>query len=172
MTWIRKHKLYSRPQKPFDKTRIEEENVIITSYGLKNKKEIWKAEAAVARIRRRAKKLITANLEEQQELFKKLKRIGLKAETIPDVLALDKKDWLDRKLQSIVFKKKLATTPKEARQLIVHKKISVEGHIVNQPSYLVETKQEGKIELAVKKKKKAAPREAVEASEKTEDNQE
>ena len=68
---IRKHKKYGRPKKPFDKQRIDEENVLVSRYGLKNKKEIWKAEAAIDKIRGRAKSLITAERSEQEKLFKK-----------------------------------------------------------------------------------------------------
>ena len=57
----RKHKIYSRPKRPFDKTRIEEEGKIKEEFGLKNKKEIWKADARIKEIREKAKKLILKN---------------------------------------------------------------------------------------------------------------
>ena len=47
----RKHKIYSRPKRPFEKSRIEEEGKIVDEFGLKNKREIWKAEAKVKIIR-------------------------------------------------------------------------------------------------------------------------
>ena len=156
MAWTRKHKRYSRPRKPFDKQRIEEENKIIEEFGLKNKREIWKADAAVSRLRRRAKKLITASAEKQEELFNKLKQIGLKVASIPDVLALEKSDWMQRRLQTVVMKKKLAKTPKQARQMIVHKQVMINGNIVNQPSYIVTVEEENKItakEIIMKKPK-------------------
>ena len=154
MAWTRKHKRYSRPRKPFDKQRIEEENKIIEEFGLKNKREIWKADAAVSRLRRRAKKLITASAEKQEELFNKLKQIGLKVASIPDVLALEKSDWMQRRLQTVVMKKKLAKTPKQARQMIVHKQVTINGNIVNQPSYTVTVEEEEKIGIKERKKEK------------------
>jgi small subunit ribosomal protein S4 len=150
----RKHKTYSRPKRPFDKPRIEEEAGIMEEFGLKNKREIWKAEARVKSIREKAKKLISSKPEEQRALFEKLNKIGLKVNSISSVLSLDKQDYLRRRLQTIVVAKKLATTPKQARQLIVHKKILVDGKAVNSPSFVVPVEFESKITLKDKKKTK------------------
>lgn len=150
----RKHKLYSRPKRPFEKTRIEEENKITEEFGLKNKREIWKAEAKIKSIREKAKGLISANVGEQKAFFDSLKKIGLNVSSISEVLSLDKRDYLRRRLQTIVVKKRLATTPKAARQLIVHKKIMVNGEAIDSPSYLVSVDLEEKIEMKKKEKKK------------------
>ncbi|MEM0465141.1 MAG: 30S ribosomal protein S4 [Candidatus Pacearchaeota archaeon] len=146
---IRKHKKYSRPKKPYDKIRIQEEHLLIEKYGLKNKKEIWKADAAIARIRNRAKKLITKSEEEKQKFVEKLQKQGFKINTISDALGLDKEDYLKRRLQTIVFEKKLANSPKQARQLIVHKHVSIGNQIVSVPSYLVNLEEEPKIKLNI-----------------------
>jgi small subunit ribosomal protein S4 len=150
----RKHKNYSRPKRPFEKARIEEEGKIKTEFGLKNKREIWKADAKVSLIREKAKKLISANPEEQKSLFKRLQKIGLHVNSIADVLSLDKKDFLKRRLQTITVNKKLANTSKQARQLIVHKKILVNGKVVSIPSYIVPVELENKITMKNPKKKK------------------
>jgi len=150
----RKHKTYSRPKRPFDKARIEEEAEIIKEFGLKNKREIWKAEARVKSIREKAKKLISAKPEEQQILFNKLNKMGLKVNSISSVLSLNKQDYLKRRIQTIVVLKKLASTPKQARQLIVHKKILIDGKVVNSPSYIVPVEFEDKISLKDKKNPK------------------
>jgi small subunit ribosomal protein S4 len=147
----RKHKIYSRPKRPFDKVRIEEEKGIVEEFGLKNKREIWKAEAKIKTIREKAKRLISAKPEEQQILFNKLNKMGLKVDSISSVLSLDKKDYLKRRLQTIVVMKKLATTPKQARQLITHKKVLVNGGAVDSPSYIVPVELENKITLKEKK---------------------
>jgi small subunit ribosomal protein S4 len=148
----RKHKSYSRPKRPFDKVRIDEEKEIKKEFGLKNKKEIWKTEAKIKSVREKAKNLISANKEEQQLLFTKLKKRGFEVSSIADVLGLNKKDYLKRRLQTILVKNKLATTPKSARQLIVHKKVLVDGKIVNSPSYIVPVELENKISLKQKNK--------------------
>ena len=146
----RKHKLYSNPKKPFDKLRIDEEKKIIEEFGLKNKKEIWKAEAKVKLLREKVRKLIKSPPEKQKVLFDQLREIGIKADSLTDVFALDTKDYLERRLQTIVFKKKIANTIKEARQKIVHRKILVDQKVINKPSYLVPVELENKITLKVK----------------------
>ena len=143
----RKHKTYSKPKRPFDKARIDEEAKLKTDFGLKNKKEIWKAEAKIKSIREKAKKAITASPEEQQALFDRLKKIGLDVDSIADVLSLEGKDYLRRRLQTILVTKKIATTPKSARQLITHKKVLINGKVVNVPSYIVPVELENKISL-------------------------
>ena len=143
----RKHKTYSRPKRPFDKSRIDEEAQIKKEFGLKNKREIWKAEAKIKAIREKAKKLISANEKEQQALFDRLAKIGLKVMSIADILSLKKEDYLKRRLQTIIVSKKLTTTSKSARQLITHKKILVDGKVVNIPSYIVPVEKENKIFL-------------------------
>jgi len=148
----RKHKTYSKPKRPFDKARIEEEAEIKKKFGLKNKKEIWKAEAQIKSIREKAKKLIKANEKEQQKLFDRLKKLGLNVDSIADVLSLNKEDYLKRRLQTILVNNKLALTTKSARQLITHKKVLVDGKIVDSPSYIVPVKVEKNIRLKEKKK--------------------
>jgi len=145
----RKRKLYSRPGKPFDKQRIEEENALIEKYGLKNKREIWKADSAISRIRNLAKKLITKSDKEKELFINRLKKSGFEIESIADALALDKEDWLKRRLQTIVFKKGLTTTPKQARQLIVHRHVLVGEQIVNIPSYRVSLEEESLVKLNI-----------------------
>ena len=146
----RKHKQYSRPKRPFDKVRIDEEAEIIKEFGLKNKKEIWRAEAKIKLMREKAKNLISASPEEQNALFNRLKKIGLDVNSIGDVLSLTKRDYLNRRLQTILVKKKITTTPKSARQLIVHKKILIGNGIVDSPSYVVPLELENKIQLVKK----------------------
>ena len=148
----RKHKQYSKPKRPFDKERIIEEEELKKEFGLKNKKEIWRSESRIKSIRNRAKELIPASAEEQQTLFNRLKKIGLEVNSIADVLSLDKKDYLKRRLQTIIVTKKISSTQKGARQLITHKKILVNGNIIDSPSYVVPVDLENKISLKVKQK--------------------
>lgn len=151
----RPKKQFSRPLKPFDKNRIQEEKEITKKYGLKNKKEIWKADAIIKNIRSQAKKLIL-NPERRGELFNRLIRMGLIKQdaTIDDILALTKERLLDRRLQTFVLKKSLAKTVKEARQLIVHRKIKVNERILTIPGYSLKIDEEDKISLVPQKQKK------------------
>lgn len=151
----RKQKKYKKPKRPFDRLRIKEEESLIRKYGLKNKKEIWRADSAVGKIRKQAKLLLTKSSEEQDKFIDKLKKQGFAVGSIADVLALDKEDHLKRRLQSILVKKKLSTTPKQARQFIVHKHVTINGNKVNIPSYLVPTDEEDEINLILVKKEKS-----------------
>jgi len=157
----RKRKLFSRPKKLFDRARMDEENVLVKRYGLKNKREIWKAKTAVSKLRRRAKALIGKDMEEQQTFFDKLNKIGMKIADVSDVLALTEENIFERRLQTMLVRKKLATTAKGARQLIVHKNVLVDGVVVNIPSFVVTKELEDKITLKEKKVKAKPVKEVV-----------
>lgn len=146
----RKRKAYSRPKKLYSSTRIKEEGELVKIYGLKNKKEVWRADFAIGKIRNAAKKLITASEEDKQKFVDKQKEKGFEAETIADVLGLDKEDYLKRRLQSVVVKKKFARTHRQARQFISHKHVTIAGKINNSPSHLTTLKEEENLDLIVK----------------------
>ena len=158
----RKRKLFSRPKKLFDRARMDEENVLIKRYGLKNKREIWKAKTAVSKLRRRAKVLIGKDIVEQQKFFDKLNKVGFIIRDVSDVLALTEENIFERRLQTMLVKKKLATTAKGARQLIVHKNVLVDGKVVNIPSFVVTKDLEDKLALKEKKVKAKKVEEKVE----------
>jgi len=66
------------------------------------------------------------------------------------VLSLTAKDVLERRLQSIVFRKGLAPTIHAARQMVVHRHITVNGRIVDIPGYLVNLDEEEKVSISPK----------------------
>jgi small subunit ribosomal protein S4 len=155
---IRKRNRFSRPRKAYQAGRISEENKLLQKYGLKNKLEVWKASAKINYYRGRAKDLAKSTPEEQQILFNKLQALGLNANSVADVLALKVEDILDRRLPTVVFNKGLAKTTKEARQMVSHKRIFVDGKVVDIPSYIVPTDKESSISVKPAKQK-AAPKE-------------
>jgi len=157
----RKHKTYSRPKRPFDKTRIQEEAGIKKEFGLKNKREIWKADAKIKSIREKAKKLISADENDKIAFYNRLRKIGFKVNSISDVLSLDKKDYLKRRLQTILVNKGIARTPKSSRQLITHKKVLIAGNSINSPSYIVPIDLENKISIKPSKEKKKIVKENI-----------
>jgi small subunit ribosomal protein S4 len=160
----RQHKKYSRPRKMFDSERIKEENSLVKKYGLKNKREIWKADAIVKRLRELAKKHITASNEEQEKFISRLTEKGFlkKNSRIDDVLDMKIENILDRRLQTIVMKKGFAKTIKEARQAIVHKRVLLNNHVVNIPSYNVNLKEESSVELKKHGKKETKENKKIE----------
>jgi len=152
----RLRKKYDRPLKPWQKQRILEEVKLMKEFGLRRKKEIWIAASLLRKYRSTAKEIIRLRSMNdpqaevlQEELFRVLRNYGLLAEDahIEDVLNLTVRDILNRRLQTLVYKKGLARTPKQARQLIVHKHIMVGDKVVAAPSYLVKVDEEDKIQF-------------------------
>ncbi len=143
----------------------------MTEYGLKNLKELWKASSEIGKVRRNARILLSgssSHLEETRKLMtERLSKIGIVANrdaTLDSLLDLNPKVLLERRLQTLVFKRGLATTIKQARQLITHGFISIEGKRTTKPSYIVESSEEGSIGYykpidIAKKEKPAAPAE-------------
>ncbi len=150
---IRKKNRFQKPRKMYEKTRIEGENIIKEKYGLKNKKEIWKTIAKIRYFRHRAQALAKSSSEEQEVLFGKLREIGLDIKSTADVLALEIEKILERRLTSVVYKKKLANSMKHARQLVNHKKVIVGERAINVPSYLVPISLENSIRIRERNKK-------------------
>src|SRR3989338_5307416 len=100
---IKKKKMFLKPKKSYESSRIKEEDELVSRYGLKNKREIWKTLAKVTYFRRRAMELSKESPEEQEVLINKLKNLGLDIEALSDILALKVENILDRRFQTIVF---------------------------------------------------------------------
>ena len=144
-------KKYKKPRKPWDKERIEREKVLMKTFGLRRKREIWKAESILRSFRRRARDLAAKRDKKQEKiLLDKLYRLGLldKNANLDDVLSLTVEDILERRLQTQVFRKKLANTPKHARQLITHGHVMVDGRRTVYPSFMVSRDLENKISVS------------------------
>ncbi len=139
---------YRKPKKRWDKARIEEEKKLMEEYGLRRKRELWRAQEILRKFRKRARDLLArADEKAKNELLTKLYRLGLveKDATLEDVLKLTIRDILERRLQTIVYRKGLARTIKQARQFIVHGHIAVNGRRMPFPSALVRREWEDKI---------------------------
>ncbi len=147
---------YSRPKRPYNKERIELEKKIMKEFGLRRKKEIWRAEEILRNFRRRARDLQARPDERKKKmLFEKLERMGLvdKNAKLEDVLEISLNDILSRRLQTIVYKKGLANTIKQARQFIVHGKVFVNGRKHPFPGTFINREDEESIMLDEKMKK-------------------
>jgi len=144
----RSRKTFKRPKKPYDKERLTREKKILKEFGLRRKREIWKAESLLRNFRRRARELL-ANPDEkkQKELFERLKKMGFAAEKLDDVLLLKLENILSRRLQTVVYKKGLAKSLKESRQMIVHRHVLIDDRKVWYPNYIVAADEEAKIGL-------------------------
>ena len=141
-------KKYDTPSHPWNADRIKSENKLIQKYGLKNKKEVWKAETAVKRYRRDARHLLGMETEQTQleskQLLAHLINAGILAEDakLESILDLTVEDLLRRRLQTMVHKKGLANTAKQARIFITHGHIALNGKKINSPSFMVKKGEE------------------------------
>ena len=150
----RQRKKYSTPTHPWQKDRIIEERELTREYGLKNKKEIWKSTEKLRKASNQVKNIIANKTlpqakKEKDNLLTNLIKYKLieKGNEVDDVLDLSTKDFLERRLQTIVFRKKLSNSVKQARQMIVHGHIRVDNKKVTIPSYLVSLDEENKITI-------------------------
>ncbi len=149
-------KKYSGPTHPWQKARIKEEVDLMKGYGYRRKTEIWKIRSELGRYRQQARRLIGLRTEqaekEKKQLIDKLHRLGLVPEgaSLDDVLGLTIRDISERRLQTLVYKKKLASSLDQARQLIVHRHIAVGNKVITSPNYLVSVEEEAVINYAPK----------------------
>ncbi|HOP67603.1 MAG TPA: 30S ribosomal protein S4 [Methanoregulaceae archaeon] len=150
------HKQYQTPKRPFEKTRIEEETRLMIEYGLRNKREVWKAQSHLRRYRKAARDLLALTsagaddalaITKKDQLIGHLQRMGLLGPDadIDSVLSLKVQQELERRLQSMVYRQGLARSPKQARQLITHGHIAISGKRVSIPGYRVTRGEETEI---------------------------
>ena len=147
----KKHrKQYERPRKPWDRGRLEKERKLKKTYGLKNKREIYRVETLLRYKRKNARNVLALPLEKrvkrERELMDSLRYLGILREanvSLDDVLAMNIEQYLERRLQTVVWRKNLARTIDQARQFIVHGHIGIKGKRVSTPSYLVRPDEEG-----------------------------
>jgi small subunit ribosomal protein S4 len=148
-------KLFKRPRRIWTTDQLSAELYVMGSYGLRNKRELWKAQTEVARIRNQARALLAlpteVRHEKERRLLNFLVRLGLVNEgaSLDDILNLKIEDLLERRLQTIVMKKSGAKSPYQARQAVSHGHVSIGNRKVNIPGYLVRTEEEPKILLHI-----------------------
>lgn len=143
-------KKYKRPKIIWNKARIARDKKLKEDFGLVRAREIWKAETMLRKYRRMARRLAaTKDKKMERELVDKMERLGFleKGAGLDDVLGMAVETILERRLQTIVFKRGSAHTPKEARQMIVHGHVKIGDRRTSYPSYLVPKIEEDKIEV-------------------------
>ena len=146
-------KLWKKPKRPLNYDLMMEELKILGTFGLKTKRELWKANTELSRLRLQARSLLALRQEDREQkepiLINSLSKIGLvdKNSTLDDVLNLQVADLLSRRLQTIVQRKLYFKTPYQARQAIVHGHIMIGERVVTIPSYTVKIDEEPKIRL-------------------------
>lgn len=147
----RQKKKYETPRFPWRTDILQEELKLLGQYGLRNKRELWRHKTMLSEFRGIARALIGKSPEERRKmeeaLLTRLKKLGIIHETavLDDVLDLTIEDILERRLQTIVFRKGLAKTIHQARQLITHGHIVIGKQRVTVPSYMVTISEEDQI---------------------------
>ncbi len=146
-------RVWRKPKRPFNYDLKMEELKTIGTFGLKTKRELWKAHTELSRVRNQARSLLALGQEIRQErepiLIKSLSRIGLveDSSTLDDVLNLQVTDLLSRRLQTIVMRNLGFKTPYQARQAIVHGHVMIGDGVVTIPSYMVDAGEEKNVSL-------------------------
>ena len=149
---VRKSKKFEKPKRLWDKARIEAEKSLRNEFGLKNARELWGMTTLLRRIRREARRLLSGKGAQTEDRAKKLlsrvTRLFLQKPeaSLDDLLSLNVKDILNRRLQSVVVRKGFAKTMHQARQFITHGHVAIAGHKVSAPSYLVSFDEESRVE--------------------------
>ena len=147
----KQRKKYTKPSHPWEKARIDEENQLLKEYGLKNKREVWKARTLLRQFTGQAKALVTKSgpqaEKEKIQLLSRLEKFGyIKPGTGTEaVLSINIKNILDRRLQTVLFKKGLARTIKQARQVIVHRHVNIADKKITTPAYMVSIAEEAQV---------------------------
>jgi small subunit ribosomal protein S4 len=151
----KQRKKYETPRFRWRKDSLQEELKLIGLYGLRNKHELWRHKTTLSKTRGIARSLIGRTSEErikmENELLTRLKKLGILAEisALDNVLDLSIEDLLERRLQTIVFRKGLARTIFQARQLITHGHITIENRRVTVPSYIVAKVEEDQVRYSL-----------------------
>ena len=146
-------RVWQKPKRPLNYDLIMDELKTLGTFGLKTKRELWKTQTELSRVRLQARSLLALRQDERERkepiLMQSLSKIGLVNEdsTLDDVLNLQVTDLLSRRLQTIAQKKLYFKTPYQARQAIVHGHIMIGDSVVTIPSYIVKTEEEAKIHL-------------------------
>jgi small subunit ribosomal protein S4 len=149
---------WRKPKRPLNYELKMEELKILGTFGLRSKRELWKAHTELSRVRHQARSLLALRQEEREQkepiLMKSLVRIGLVsgAASLDDVLNLQIDDLLSRRLQSIVSKKFGFKTPYQARQAIIHGHVMIGDRKIDIPSYMVTLEEENNIHFSPESK--------------------
>ena len=151
-------KTYRTVRRPYEKERLDQELKLCGEYGLRCKREIWRVQFMLSKVRKAARTLLTLDPKDPKRLFetppliRRLKRYGLMTEeetSLDDILKLSTQRFMERRLQTKVFKRGLAKSIHHARVLIRQRHICVGKQLVNVPSFLVRTESEKHIDMAV-----------------------
>ncbi|MEM2110988.1 MAG: 30S ribosomal protein S4 [Candidatus Bathyarchaeia archaeon] len=147
-------KKFETPRFPWRTDVLQNELNLLGQYGLRNKKELWHHRTMLSKYRGLARSLLSRPIIERKkmeaEILGKLRRLGILSEdaVLDNVLDMTIEDILERRFQTLVFRKGLAKTPYQSRQLITHGHVAIGDRKIFSPSYLVLKDEEDNIKYA------------------------
>mmetsp|Transcript_13517 Transcript_13517/g.9531 ORF Transcript_13517/g.9531 Transcript_13517/m.9531 type:complete len:187 (-) Transcript_13517:169-729(-) len=148
-------KTSKNPRRPFEREKLVNELRLIGTYGLRCKREVWRVQLTLAKLRKAARVLLTLDEQDPRRVFegdaliRRMVRIGLLKESerkLDYVLGLTINQFMERRLQTLVQKKKIANSVHHARVLIRQRHIAVGKQMVNIPSFMVRVSSEQHIQ--------------------------
>jgi len=148
---------FRKPKRAFEKERLSNELKVVGTYGLKNKREYWRVQYALAKIRSAARNLMTLSSDDPRRVFqgeallRRMTRLGVLTDDerkLDYILGLLPAQFMERRLQTKVFKSQLASSYHHARVLIRQRHIRVGNQICNIPSFMVRVDSEKQIDFA------------------------
>ncbi|MHB2037440.1 MAG: 30S ribosomal protein S4 [Nitrososphaerales archaeon] len=148
-------KMFTSPRNPWLSDQLSQELFLLGTYGLRNKRELWRAQTRLSNFRKQARQLLAASSDvrgrEEPKLLGHLNRLGLiqgMQNTLDDVLSLTIENLLERRLQTLVWKRGLAKSPYQARQMITHGHVALNQRRITIPSYIVSPSEEGSLSFS------------------------
>ena len=149
-------KKYATPIHPWNKVVIDSNKLLKQEFGLRNRKEILKANSFLKKYKDIAKRLTTTKsaqgVVETEHVLKKLQGLGILSpgSDLDHILELKVNSVLERRLQTVLMRRNLARTSNQARQFIVHRHVHIGGKEITAPSYLVSTEEENMLSFKPK----------------------
>lgn len=159
----RDRRIATHPRNPWERERLVKELSLMGIHGLKNKKELWTVLTQVREDKKQARTLLITTDEkvvimQGRELLDRLIVMGLISGVdfndiedirrgLREILNFDLSHYLERRLQYQVYKTGLAKDVHQARCMIYRKQICVRGKVIDVPSFIVKSEDQGLIEV-------------------------
>lgn len=159
----RDRRIATHPRNPWDRERLVKELQLMGVHGLKNKRELWTVLTSARADKKKARTLLITTDHKEfmihgRALLNKLVKYGMISSVdfndeedirkgLRSVLNFDLNRYLECRLQYQVLRAGLARNIHHARCMIYKKQICVKGRVVDVPSYMVKSEEQGLIEM-------------------------